>query len=359
MAVEIPRTHLAAPASVMKLDRFAIEGRRVGVCTVDLDQPWIRLRNAILGTYGIGFLQSYSSRCVFHKSKPSRLLNLSWEGDRRLKRFNPRNTVTREAHFFFVFQNAVLAKVLLVRRRLVVVRILVVDDSNPWLRFIPPILQEMPELQVIAVATDGPEAVQKVIELQPDLILLDIGLPTLNGIEVARQIRKQNPQAKILFVSEQRDEDVIREALRAGSGYVVKSQVARELLQAVKALLKGGQFVSASVNVYEQDKQSRKAGNRCHQFYSDGRALVDGFALFVKTTLEKGDTVIVLATESHRAGILQKLGDAGVDVCAAIDEQRYIPLDAADSILNCRIAEHLTAQAVTAAKGKNRRVGVA
>jgi len=78
-------------------------------------------------------------------------------------------------------------------------RVLVVDDYQPWVRLIRSMLPEAWELQVIAEASDGREAVQKAIELQPDLILLDIGLPALNGIEAARQIRQHNPKARILF----------------------------------------------------------------------------------------------------------------------------------------------------------------
>ena len=101
------------------------------------------------------------------------------------------------------------------------------------------------ELQVIEELADGPEAIEKAKELQPDLILLDIGLPTLNGIEAARRIRKVSPDSKILFVSENRSRDVVEEALRAGGGgYVVKSDAARELLPAIKAILEGKLFIS-------------------------------------------------------------------------------------------------------------------
>ena len=101
-------------------------------------------------------------------------------------------------------------------------------------------------MQVIGVASDGLEAVQKAEELQPDLILLDIGLPSLNGIEVARQIRKLSPKSKILFVSQESSADVVQEALRLGAhGYVVKIDARRELLEGVNAVLRGEQFVSA------------------------------------------------------------------------------------------------------------------
>jgi DNA-binding NarL/FixJ family response regulator len=100
-------------------------------------------------------------------------------------------------------------------------------------------------LQVIGVASDGVEAVQKAGELQPDLILLDIGLPSLNGIEVARQIRKLSLKSKVLFVSQESSADVVQGALGTGAqGYVLKSDAERELLEAVNAVLRGEQFVS-------------------------------------------------------------------------------------------------------------------
>ena len=82
------------------------------------------------------------------------------------------------------------------------IRVLVVDDYEPWRRFEVSRLADFPEPLVIDEASDGPEAVQKAQELQPALILLDIGLPTLNGIEAARRIRNLSPTSKILFVSQ-------------------------------------------------------------------------------------------------------------------------------------------------------------
>ena len=81
------------------------------------------------------------------------------------------------------------------------VRVLVVEDFEPFRRFVCSTVGDSSELQVICEVSDGLEAVQKAKELQPDLILLDIGLPNLNGIAAARQIRKLSPQSKILFVS--------------------------------------------------------------------------------------------------------------------------------------------------------------
>lgn len=124
-------------------------------------------------------------------------------------------------------------------------RVLVADDFVPWRRLLHSILQEKPELNVICEVSDGLEAVQKAQELQPDLILLDIGLPTLSGIEAARQIRTIAPKAKILFVSENYSMDIARSTLSAGgSGYVIKSDAGGELLPAIEAVFLGRRFVS-------------------------------------------------------------------------------------------------------------------
>jgi DNA-binding NarL/FixJ family response regulator len=127
-------------------------------------------------------------------------------------------------------------------------RILVVDDYEHWRRYFSTALQKQPEVQVIGEVSDGLEAVQKAQELQPDLILLDIGLPTLNGIQAARRIREVSPTSKIIFVSENRSPDIAEEALGTGAGgYVVKSDASSELLPAVKAVLEGKRFISATL----------------------------------------------------------------------------------------------------------------
>jgi DNA-binding NarL/FixJ family response regulator len=97
------------------------------------------------------------------------------------------------------------------------VRVLVVEDFEPFRRFLCSTLGNESDLQVVGEASDGLEAVQQAQALQPDLILLDIGLPTLNGIEAARRIRKVAPQSKILFVSQESSTDVVEEALGTGA----------------------------------------------------------------------------------------------------------------------------------------------
>jgi DNA-binding NarL/FixJ family response regulator len=129
-------------------------------------------------------------------------------------------------------------------------RILLVDDFAPWRQAVSSILLAKPELQVVGEASDGPEAVEKAVELKPDLILLDIGLPTLNGIEVARQIRRLAPESKIIFLSQESSDDIAQEALNTGAaGYVVKTMAGRDLLTTVEAVISGETLVSRNIPV--------------------------------------------------------------------------------------------------------------
>ena len=124
-------------------------------------------------------------------------------------------------------------------------KVLVVDDYQPFRRFKCSTLAKRRNLKVIGEASDGLEAVRKTEELKPDLIVLDIGLPTLNGIEVARQVRKLRPECKILFLSQVSNACVAQEAFNLGAlGYIVKVHARRELLPAVDAVCQGLQFVS-------------------------------------------------------------------------------------------------------------------
>ncbi len=122
--------------------------------------------------------------------------------------------------------------------RLAAVRILVVDDFEMFRQFVVELLGKRPELQVVGEASDGLEALQKAVELRPDLILLDIGLPSLNGIEVARQMRSLVPESKIIFLTQETSADVVQEALSLGArGYVVKTQAESQLLATIHAAI--------------------------------------------------------------------------------------------------------------------------
>jgi len=125
------------------------------------------------------------------------------------------------------------------------VRILVVDDFEMFRKLVVELLEKRPELQVVGEASDGLEALQKAVEFRPDLILLDIGLPNLNGIEVARQLRSLVPESKIIFLTQESSADVVQKAFSAGArGYVTKNMLLEDLFAAVANVIAGITFVS-------------------------------------------------------------------------------------------------------------------
>ena len=188
--------------------------------------------------------------------------------------------------------------------------------------------------------------------MQPDLVLLDIGLPNLNGIEAAQQIRELSPKSKILFVSQQTSSDLVQGSLASGgSGYVLKMNARKELLTAVNSVLEGKRFIGASVNDFSDPKDEQTASRarsklvppllpqnarmtRRHEagFYSDDRFALDDLTQFIGSALKAGNAAIVAATKLHRDSLLPQLQAYGLDIGTAIEQGRYIALDAADTL---------------------------
>jgi DNA-binding NarL/FixJ family response regulator len=220
------------------------------------------------------------------------------------------------------------------------VRVLVVEDFEPFRRIICSLLRKSPELQVIGEASDGLEAVQKAEELQPNLILLDVGLPTLNGIEVARRIRELSPKSKILFVTQESDAEVVQEGLRIGAlGYILKTHMGIELLAAVDAVCQGRQFIGSGLPdrhfLDAADTAVIKGDEQRHfvQFYTDDDFWRDNVREFLCTALSEGKSVIVCATRLHVTALQESMQAHHIDVQGLEKVGRYITLDAGDTLL--------------------------
>jgi DNA-binding NarL/FixJ family response regulator len=133
-----------------------------------------------------------------------------------------------------------------------VFRVLVVDDFVPWRRVVRWMLQHFPQWQIVGEAADGVEGIRKTKELHPDLVLLDVGMPLVNGIDTAKAIRSAAPESKILFVSVDICPELVQGALRTGAhGYVVKSDAASDLLIAMQTVMNGHRFVGPRFANYD------------------------------------------------------------------------------------------------------------
>jgi CheY-like chemotaxis protein len=239
-----------------------------------------------------------------------------------------------------------------------------VDDFAPWRRFVIAKLRENHKLRIVGVVSDGLEAIQKAGELQPDLILLDIGLPKVNGIVAARRIRNVAPNSKILFLSQTLDLDVAQGALNEGGhGFVVKSDAESELFAAVEEVMQGKRFVSRRLAspALAGDVDSTGAGylhgeaitspavplfarkdvGRCHEahFYSDDPLFLDGFTRFLSAALKAGNAAVFIGTASHRIMLLERLHAESADTRSAIRERRYVGLNAAEFLSNFMVSD--------------------
>jgi len=268
------------------------------------------------------------------------------------------------------------------------IRILIAEDHPLFRRFLASTVQSRPGLQVVCEVPDGLAAVQKVRELEPELILLDIGLPGQNGIEAARQIRNLSPQSKILFVTQESSADFVHAALEAGAwGYVTKTDAGHELLPALEALLRGQMYMSKSVAEHGFTKTATSGFDhaeaptaisgseaterpRWHEvgFFSDNDALLGSFADFLAAALKSGNAGIVITTELHRNKLLSRLESLGLDMSAAIRQGRYVALDTEETLsrymvndrpddaLFFRAADDLITKTAQAVDGERTRV---
>jgi CheY-like chemotaxis protein len=205
-------------------------------------------------------------------------------------------------------------------------------------------LKSKPHLQIVAEVEDGLQAVQKAGELQPGLILLDLGLPKLNGIEAARKIGDLSPQSKIIVVTQEATPEMAQATLNLGAlGYVVKTDAGRELLPAIDAVLRGERYLSRTVSSatasmrtseltsHRRSSQQQALFSSPHQvlFYRDDRSLVTTAAGFLVPAIKAGDSALVLLTRSNREALLYRMRADGLDPDALSEEGRYISLDAA------------------------------
>jgi DNA-binding NarL/FixJ family response regulator len=212
-------------------------------------------------------------------------------------------------------------------------RVLVVDDHGGWRRGVCSVLRSH-RWHVAGEAGDGMDAVQKANELAPDVILLDIELPRMSGLEAARNILASHPRSKILFVSGHRTWDIVEAAFATGGrGYLLKADVGGELLAALTAVADGERYASGTLTGRSPDRFGRCGHkSRCHEagLCSEDSLVLDAYVRFGKPALDAGKTFIVVGSEPRRSAVQRQLETLGVDVERAVRERRYLSLDMAD-----------------------------
>jgi len=240
-------------------------------------------------------------------------------------------------------------------------KVLVVDDHASWRRQIAAFLQKTGEWVVMGEAADGPEAVALAAKTVPDVILLDLELPTLSGIDAAARILAANPSARILYLTGHRSWEVVEAALVGGArGYVLKPYAAVELLPAMAAVVAGRRFVSTVLGGRALLDNGHPT-THVHEaaLHRGDRTLLAEYEAFAAAALNGGKAVIGVGDAARRHALVDGLRLRGVDIDRALEEGRFRMLDSVemlrammvDGVLNeSRFWERAMRQAIGAAR---------
>ena len=205
-------------------------------------------------------------------------------------------------------------------------RVLVVEDHEPFRRLLCELLRQRPDVLIVGEAADGLGAIRQAEELRPDMVMLDIGLPLLSGIEAAERMRTVVPDARFMFVTNETSLEVVELAFRRGAhGYVYKPRTHRDVLPVFEAIMRGGRFVSGGL---ERIARGDSLSSHRHQvlFYSSDTVLVGAFTRFVSRNLHEGKSVLVFLREMHEQSLRRSLEVSYVDFDLAIRQERYLPV---------------------------------
>ena len=190
------------------------------------------------------------------------------------------------------------------------IRILLADDHAVVRQGFKLILSQQPDMEVIGEAGNGREAVRMTAELRPDLVIMDIAMPDINGVEATRQLSQNFPESSVLILSMHKDPVYVRESLRAGArGYLLKESIDQDFLTAVRAVAAGEGFLSPAVSKTVLDDYQQQVNDPFDLLTARERQvlqmLAEGkVAKEIATDLD----VSVYTVDAHRGRIMKKLG---------------------------------------------------
>ena len=207
---------------------------------------------------------------------------------------------------------------------------LVVEDHAKFRTVICELLQESPGVRIVGEAADGLDAIRQAEALRPDVVLLDMSLPSLNGLEVASRIRAAIPDTKVIFLTVEASPEVVEQAFRCGAhGYVYKPRAHRDLLTVLDAITQGARFVNSGL---ERVAAGHSSASHHHHvaFCSSDEVVIRTLGRFIARHLDDGSAVVSLVADVHAEGVRRNLLASYVDLDVAIQEQRYVALQISD-----------------------------
>ncbi|HKI50324.1 MAG TPA: response regulator transcription factor [Desulfobacteria bacterium] len=195
------------------------------------------------------------------------------------------------------------------------VRILLADDHTIVRQGLARLLEEQQNFKIVGEAVNGQDAVEKAEKLKPDIIIMDIAMPRMNGIEAAKRIRKQMPETKIIILSMYSHEHYIHELLECGvSGYLLKDSGGQDIIKAIRAALKNETFLSPSISkkVVDAYLSPTKSSSKAELYKQLSNREREVFQLIAEghPTRQIADMLCVSVStiKSHKAKIMEKLG---------------------------------------------------
>jgi two-component system response regulator NreC len=194
------------------------------------------------------------------------------------------------------------------------IRLLVADDHKIFRQGITKLLEEESDLQVVGEAADGREAVKKATELKPDLVLMDIAMANLNGLEATKQIKKVLPETKVIMVTMHKNEEYILQSFQAGaSGFILKEGAVEELVNAIRSIHQDKSFLSPTISktlidAYLRKMETGKTETPFDLLTDREREVLQLIAEgYTNREVAKALFISVKTVEAHRAHIMQKL----------------------------------------------------